>query len=583
MRIFISLSWFFKREKKSYIIGVLALMIIAFINLLPPYLVGQTVDAIRTQTLSPGRLAETALLIMAVAVLSYVLRYIWRLYIFGSAYKLGMILRNRLFHHLARLTPEFYERHATGELMAHATNDVQAVESAAGEGVMTLVDTLSMGGMVIITMLLLDWKLTLMALMPMPAIAWATMKLGDAIHERFEASQGAFSRLTALVQENMMGIRTLRAFGQEAEEIRRFAEETEYVAHKNIAVARIEALFAPVITFFVGLSYMLTVGFGALFIARGTMTIGTLTSFLMYLGHLVWPMLAFGFLFNIMERGRASYDRIMRLLEETPKVVEKEGAYHHVPHGGIVFHIASFAYPGAHKAALRDIDITVEPGATLGVVGKTGSGKSTLMRLLIREFDLPDGSWIKIGGIPIDALTLDALRQTVATVPQDHTMFSATIAENIAFAKPDATREEIEEAARRARIHEDIMRLPNGYDTLVGERGVTLSGGQRQRIAIARAILLDPPILVLDDALSAVDGKTEAAIIDQLKTLRQGKTTIIKAHRLSAVQHAEEIIVLEDGRIRERGTHASLMAEGGWYAQMVRIQQLSDMVEGLTS
>ncbi|PTQ56787.1 MAG: ABC transporter, ATP-binding/permease protein [Candidatus Carbobacillus altaicus] len=580
MRIFISLGWFFKQEKKSYIIGVLALVLIAFINLLPPYLVGQTVDAIRTGTLTTENLGRTVLLIMAVAVISYGLRYVWRLYIFGSAFKLGMILRNRLFHHLSRLTPEFYQRHPTGELMAHATNDVQAVESAAGEGVMTLVDTISMGGMVVVTMLFLDWKLTLIALIPMPAIAWATMKLGDAIYDRFEASQSAFSDLTGLVQENMMGMRALRAFGQEGAEIRRFAQETERVAEKNIAVARIEALFGPVITFFVGVSYMLTVGFGAYLIAHGTMTIGTLTSFLMYLGHLVWPMLAFGFLFNIMERGRASYDRITRILAEEPKVVEKAGALQYVPHGPIAFHIESFTYPGAHHPALQGIHVTVQPGETLGVVGKTGSGKSTLMHLLIREFDLPPGSWIKIGGVLLEDLSLDALRKTVATVPQDHTMFSATIRENIAFARPDASQEEIEKAALSASIHEDIMRLPNGYDTLVGERGVTLSGGQRQRIAIARAILLDPPVLVLDDALSAVDGKTEAAIIDHLKTLRRGKTTIIKAHRLSAVQHADEIIVLEEGRIRERGTHEALIAQGGWYAQMVRIQKLSELVEG---
>ncbi|MBE3596762.1 MAG: ATP-binding cassette domain-containing protein [Hydrogenibacillus sp.] len=578
MRIFRELGWFFKQEFKSYALGAFFLIVIAFINLLPPYLIGRVVDGIRFGTLTPRELLWTIALILSVAACSYVLRYFWRLFIFGSAFKLGMILRNRLFHQFTRLSPAFYHRHRVGDLMAHATNDVQAVESAAGEGVMTLVDSFSMGGLVVVTMLTLDWRLALIALVPMPAIAFATRRLADLIHVRFERAQEAFSALTGKVQENIGGMRAIKAFGQQDQEIRQFARLTDDVVAKNVAVARVDALFGPVITFFVGLSYMLTVGFGALFIVQGSMTLGTLTSFTIYLGHLIWPMLAFGFLFNIMERGSASYERIQRLLREPPAIADRPGARDVALDGDVVIAIGRFTYPGQETPALRDVHVTLPAGGTLGIVGRTGSGKSTLMRLFVREFDIDEGE-IAIGGVSITDVTLDALRRAVAYVPQDHVLFSATVRENIAFAKPDATQEEIERAARLAHIHEDIARFPDGYDTVVGERGVTLSGGQKQRLAIARALILNPPILLLDDALSAVDGKTEAAIIANLKAVRQGKTTLISAHRLSAVEHADQIIVLDGGRVIEHGDHAALLRRGGWYAAMYQKQKLEAFVE----
>ncbi|MBE3562724.1 MAG: ATP-binding cassette domain-containing protein [Hydrogenibacillus schlegelii] len=572
MRLFRELGWFFWQERRAYGLGALFLIVIALINLLPPYWVGRMVDAIRSGTVTPAELARTSLAILAVAGVSYALRYGWRLFLFGSAYKLGMLLRNRLFARFVRLMPAFYQREQVGDLLAHVTNDVEALEAAAGEGVMTLVDAVSMGGLVVAMLFWLDGRLALVALLPMPAIAVLTKRLGDAMHERFERAQGAFSALSAKVQEGIGGIRVLRALGQTDREVEAFRRAAEAAARENVEVAKIDALYYPVIFFFVGLSYFLTVAVGALFIVQGTLTLGTLTSFTMYLGHLIWPMLAFGYLFNIMERGSASYDRIRRLLTAEPAAPDRPGADPRPPRGPIAIRIRRFAYPKAAVPALEAVFVDLPEGATLGVVGPVGAGKSTLLRLLVREYDVEDGE-IAIGGRPLSAFTLSALRTTVVYVPQEPVLFSATVRENLAFARPEAPFEAIVRAAKLAELHDDIVRFPEGYETPIGERGVTLSGGQRQRLALARALLLDPEVLVIDDGLSAVDGRTEARILANLRAERRGRTTIIAAHRLSAVEAADRIIVLIDGRVAEQGDHASLMAAGGWYARTYRRQK----------
>ncbi len=461
--------------------------------------------------------------------------------------------------------------------MAHATNDVQAVEATAGEGVLTLVDSLMMGGMVVLMMAIIDWKLTLIALAPMPFMAWATSWYGSMLHKRFHKAQEAFAALNGKVQENVTGVRVVKAFGLEEQEKRSFSRLTEDTVNKNIAVARVDALFDPTIALIVAISYFLTIAFGSVNIANGTMSIGLLTTFSIYLGRLIWPMLAFGMLFNIVERGRASYDRIRKLLQVETEITDLPGASTQTPTGDLTLQIDSFTYPDKKVPTLQEIRVNLKQGQTLGIVGKTGSGKTTLLKLLLREFDCHNNG-ILIGGKPITAYTLDALRSAIGYVPQDHVLFSATIAENIAFGKPQATREEIEEAAKIACIHEDIMHFPEGYETVVGERGVTLSGGQKQRISIARALLLNPEILILDDSLSAVDAKTEQIIFEALKENRKGKTTIVSAHRLSAVEHAEQIIVLDEGKIIEQGTHEQLLEIDGWYAMMYHRQQLESLV-----
>lgn len=579
MKVFLDLMWYFKQEKWSYGGGILVLAIISLLSLVPPYIVGVIVDHIASNTLTLSILLKWIAVLFFIAVTLYCLRFVWRILIFGSSIKLGRILRNDLYEHFTNMSSSFFQKRRTGDLMAHATNDIRAVQQTAGSGVLTLVDSLTLGGFVIVTMATtISWKLTIIALLPMPVMAYATSKYGSMLHKRFTVAQAAFSSLNDKVQESMSGIRVTKTFGYEEEEISEFEKESTDVVKKNVEVAKVDALFDPTISLIVGISFFLSIVFGARYVVLGELTIGQLTSFTVYLGLLIWPMLAFGWLFNIVERGRASYDRISRLLSVKQTIVEKPDAITEMPKGDIEFRIDEITYENSNKPVLENIYVTIKRGETLGIAGRTGSGKTTFIRTLLRDFDIEKGE-VRIAGNPLNAYSLDALRKAIGYVPQDHFLFSATIAENIAFAKPDAKEHEIIEAAKLAAIHEDIMQFEEGYDTIVGERGVTLSGGQKQRISIARALLADPEILIFDDSLSAVDAKTEEKILQALREVRKGKTTIITAHRLSAISHADNIIVLEHGKIIESGNHEQLMAQGGWYRKMYDQQQLESLVE----
>lgn len=579
MQIFKDLSWFFKQEWKSYCKGIFLLFLIAFLQLVPPRVVGEVADEIGRGELTWMSLIFWLVLLAATGLILYIFRYYWRIYIFGSSIKLARQLRKQLYEHFTKMSTAFYQRKRIGDLMAHATNDVQAVQQTAGSGILTLVDSIFTGGFVILAMALtIDWRLTVISLLPMPLIAIATNVYGAKLHRRFRKAQEAFSDLNDKTLESVSGIKVIKTFGQEKEDIEDFRKLSLDVVNKNIAVAKIDALYDPTIGGIVGLSLFLSVGVGAKFVLDGAITIGQLISFNTYLGLLIWPMLAFGMLFNIVERGRASYDRIQQLLAEPVEIDDREDALAQIPAGDINFHIQSFTYPNDKEPSLTDVHFTLERGKTLGIVGKTGSGKTTIIKLLLREFEGYEGS-ITIGGIPIDRYRLKMYRKAFGYVPQDQFLFSTTIRENIAFAKPEATDEEIVRAAEIADVHKDIIHFPDGYDTVVGERGVSLSGGQKQRIAIARALVLNPEILILDDSLSAVDANTEEQILQALKETRIGKTTIISAHRLSAVQHADLILVVEEGNIAEIGNHDELMAKDGWYRKMYYQQQLESLVE----
>ncbi|MFT4416845.1 ABC transporter transmembrane domain-containing protein [Fredinandcohnia humi] len=579
MKVFLDLMWFFKQEKKSYLTGIFLLLIVALLELVPPKVIGMIVDFIDQGTLTIDVLIKWLGILLLTACTVYVVRFFWRIMIFGSSVKLARLLRNRLFEHFTKMSQSFFQKRRIGDLMAHSTNDLQAIQQTAGSGVLTLVDSLATGGFVLLTMAFtINWKLTLICLIPLPFMALSTNYYGTLLHKRFHKAQEAFSSLNDKVQESISGIKVIKTFGQEEEDIEAFRKQSDDVVKKNLSVAKIDALFDPTISLIVGLSYFLAIIFGSRFVLSGDMTLGELVSFTTYLGLLIWPLLAFGWLFNIVERGRASLDRVTSLLSEPIEIQDQIHAIDNTPTGEINFSISQFSYPGEQKKVLENIRFTLQRGHTLGIVGKTGAGKTTLLKLLIREFEGYDGS-IQIGNKKLTDYTLDALRSGIGYVPQDHFLFSATVADNIAFAKPDASLNDIMTAAKLSYIHEDILQFTDGYETVVGERGVSLSGGQKQRISIARALLVNPEILIMDDSLSAVDAKTEEEILRALRENRAGKTTIITSHRLSAIQHANEILVIEDGRIAQHGTHEELMDREGWYREMYHRQQLESLVE----
>ena len=572
MSIIQKLWWFFKLEKRRYLVGIVALVLVSVLNLIPPMVMGRVIDAITSGRLTQDELLLHLFYLLLAAFGMYYLRYVWRMYILGTSYRLGQIMRSRLFEHFTKMSPAFYQNYRTGDLMAHATNDINALTRLAGGGVMSAVDASITALVTLLTMLFsISWQMTLVAILPLPFMAYATSRLGRKTHKAFGESQAAFSELNNKVQESVSGIKVTKSFGYQSDELASFQEVNNLTFQKNLQTMKYDSLFDPMVLLFVGSSYALTLLVGAFMVQAGQVTVGNLVTFISYLDMLVWPLMAIGFLFNITQRGKVSYQRIESLLSQESPVKDPESPLDGIENGRLDYAIDRFAFED--EETLRDIHFSLEKGQTLGLVGQTGSGKTALIKLLLREYDVDQGA-IYLNGHDIRDYRLADLRSLMGYVPQDQFLFASSILENICFGNPDLPFSAVEEATQLAQVYQDIQAMPEGFDTVIGEKGVSLSGGQKQRLAMSRAMILNPDILILDDSLSAVDAKTEFAIIDNLKETRKDKTTIITAHRLSAVVHADLILVMQNGQIIERGTHEDLLALDGWYAQTYQSQQL---------
>ncbi len=564
---------FVRRHWRAYVSSALMLVGVAVLTVWVPRQVGRIVDALVSGTLNGGSLAAELLVLVAMGVAIYLLRVGWRLQLFAAAYRLGIELRTRLYARLAGQGPQFFHRSRTGDLMARATNDVDAVEQAAGEAFLAGFDgTLTLVLVVAMMTLGVDWRLALVALLPFPFMAWSFWLISRRVHDAWRESLDRFSNLNDHVQETVAGVRTLRALGLEGRAGVEFAARTSAAADSGFEALKWESAYEPAVGLTLSAATVLTLAVGGTFVWQQQLTVGQLTAFTMYLAQLIWPMFAMGWVLSLLERGRAAWGRLEPVLRE-PLTIDDRGTCGELAQGSLVFDSVTFSYPEQTARALEAVSFQIPAGQTLGIVGPTGAGKSTLASLLLRHYAPIEGR-IEWGGHAIDEYRLAALRAAIAWVPQEPFLFSATIAENIALTRAQAARAEIEHAAQLADLHNDVRRFADGYDTVVGERGVTLSGGQRQRVAIARALLTDTPLLVLDDALSAVDTGTETRILEHLREARAGRTAIIVSHRLSAVADADQIIVLKHGRIVERGSHDELIALGGWYAAQWRYQQL---------
>lgn len=580
MGSFKTLKEFFIKHKWKYLLGVVWLLIVDIVQLIIPQILRTVTDLLEMEQLTTPGLIKYGIYIVLTGVAIGLGRYYWRIYIMGTSYELEYYIRNKLFRHLQTLSTNYFNKHKTGDLMAHGTEDINRIRMALGPGIVMITDAIFMTIAALIMMIYTtNLKLALLSLIPLPFLAITIGKFGKMIYKRSKLVQESFSDLSDNVQENFSGIRVVKSFVQEDKEIKKFTESNHKNFKANMHLVKVQGFFEPIVNFISALSYLIVIWYGGTLVIRGTISLGDFVAFISYLGLLVWPMMAIGFVINILQRGAASMERINNIMAEKPEIYDHEDVIDKtVIQGDIEFRNVSFKYPGSTEYALKDINFKVSKGSTLGVVGRTGSGKTTIISLLLRLFEIEEGE-ILVDGVNVSKIPLKTLRENIGYVSQDNFLFSTSIKENISFAFDKSVDDEkIYEAAKISQVYDNIIEFPQKFETSLGERGITLSGGQRQRTALARAIIKDPDILILDDSLSAVDTQTEEKILANLENVMEDRTNILIAHRISTVKEANEIIVFDEGCIVERGSHDVLVEKHGLYNDIYQKQLLEDKI-----
>jgi ATP-binding cassette subfamily B multidrug efflux pump len=580
MRTFDAVIPYLKKSYGRIAGGLVMLILVDIVQLITPWVMQQAIDRIQERTIDSRGLLLLALVIIGLAIAVMVLRYFWRVLIIGNSFMIEKNLRQDFYDHLMQLSQNFFNKRKVGDLMAYATNDLNSVRMMFGMGLIAAMDIVLMTIASFSFMGSIDLRLTALAVIPMPILTITISIFGKKMHKSFYRVQTSFATLTGTIQESISGIRIVKAFVQEKSELEKVDKVSWDFVKENINMAKIVGFFHPFQGFIISLSMIITLYFGGRATIRGDITIGQFIAFFQYLGMLVWPMVAIGWIVDMYQRGTASLKRLNEIFETESEIDDKEADFSiKALQGNIEIRDLTFRYAKNLPLIFDHISTSVEQGKTLAVVGPTGCGKTTLIELIVRIYEPPRGS-ILIDGHLVHRIPLQVLRRDIVLVPQDIFLFSDTIANNIRLGNPDAPIEAVYEAAKKAEIYDEIMEFEDKFETVIGERGVTLSGGQKQRVAIARALLTNPEVLILDDALSAVDTKTERYILENLVEDRKGKTNIIIAHRISSIQHADNIIVLSDAQIIEHGTHQELIAKSGLYSDLYEKQRIRARLEG---